>query len=342
MKIERKTVIRVLLMILVLIVSGNLVVLTILPLQEFTSAIFLSNVAYSVLIGGSMAIGVSQISSWLDKKHHWLSNPLKRLLLQIALTFGFCLLVIFITVIVLYYLHHDTHFSVFIFEAGVFMAKIALIFLPLSLLITYALTFFRNWKKSVVLHEQMKREHLALQYETLKSQVNPHFLFNSLNAVTSLISTDPDKAIVFVKKLSDVFRYVLEQKENEIISLETELQFLESYIFLQKIRFGENLNVNIDVSDRTFFIIPLSLQMLVENAIKHNIISKEYPLTINISTKDTSYLAITNNLKKKPALNSNNLGLENIRSRYKFFTSNPVLVTENEHEFRVEMPLIEK
>jgi sensor histidine kinase YesM len=342
MKIERKTVIRVLLMILVLIVSGNLVVLTILPFQEFTSAIFLSNVAYSVLIGGSMAIGVSQISSWLDKKHHWLSNPLKRLLLQIALTFGFCLLVIFITVIVLYYLHHDTHFSVFIFEAGVFMAKIALIFLPLSLLITYALTFFRNWKKSVVLHEQMKREHLALQYETLKSQVNPHFLFNSLNAVTSLISTDPDKAIVFVKKLSDVFRYVLEQKENEIISLETELQFLESYIFLQKIRFGENLNVNIDVSDRTFFIIPLSLQMLVENAIKHNIISKEYPLTINISTKDTSYLAITNNLKKKPALNSNNLGLENIRSRYKFFTSNPVLVTENEHEFRVEMPLIEK
>jgi LytS/YehU family sensor histidine kinase len=337
MKIERKTVIRVLIMMLVLIVSGNLVVLAILPLAEFTAAILLSNAVFSLLIGGAMAIGISVISSWLDSKHPWLRNPLKRLFLQISLTLGISFSVILIAMAVIMLLNQEYSFSAF-----AFMIKVAMIFLSLSLLITYSITFFINWKKSVVMQEQMKREHLALQYETLKSQVNPHFLFNSLNAVTSLISTDPAKAIVFVKKLSEVFRYILEQKDNEIITLETELQFLDSYIFLQKIRFGENLTVNIDVSDRSSNIIPLSLQMLIENAIKHNVISKEYPLTISISTKNTSYLAVTNNLQKKPALDSNNLGLANIKSRYEFFTSIPVIVTESEKEFSVEIPLIER
>jgi sensor histidine kinase YesM len=341
MQIERKTVIRVLIIILVLILSGNLVVLTVLPLDEFTPAIFMSNMVYSLLIGGSMSIGISRISTWLDNKHPWLINPLKRLGLQIVLTLGFCLLVIFLAVLVIIQLNKEIDFSAFVLDSGVFMIKTAVIFLTLSLLITYAITFFVNWKKSVVMQEQMKREQLALQYETLKSQVNPHFLFNSLNAVTSLISTDPDKAIVFVKKLSDVFRYVLEQKDNEIITLETELQFLESYIFLQKIRFGENLKVNIDVPDRKLSIVPLSLQMLIENAIKHNVISKEYPLTIQISAINGNYLMVSNNLKKKPAVSSNSMGLENIKSRYVFFTTKPVIIKETGNEFRVEIPLIE-
>jgi LytS/YehU family sensor histidine kinase len=323
-------------MVLVLIVSGNLVVLTILPLAEFTSAIFISNAAYSLLMGGTMAIGISRISTWLDNNHPWLKNPLKRVALQISLTLGFSLLVIFITVVFIYFRHQDHSFP-----AMSFMVKTAVFFLTISLLITYSITFFVNWKKSVVMQEQMKREHLALQYETLKSQVNPHFLFNSLNAVTSLISTDPDKAILFVKKLSEVFRYVLEQKDNEITTLDTELGFLDSYIFLQKIRFGENLRVNIDVPVRTSLIVPLSLQMLVENAIKHNVISREYPLTINIITKNKNYLEVSNSLRKKPVLDSNNLGLKNIRSRYEFFTTSPVLITESESEFKVEIPLID-
>jgi sensor histidine kinase YesM len=342
MKIERNAVFRVIVMTLVLIFLGNLVVLTILPLQEFNTGIFLSNSAYSLLIGGTMAIGITRISNWLDKNHPWLRNPLRRLILQISLTVGFCLLVIFIVILVMMLLIHESNFSVFIAESGVFMIKTAIIFLILSLLITYAITFFINWKKSVMMQEQMKREQLALQYESLKSQVNPHFLFNSLNAVTSLISTDPDKAILFVKKLSDVFRYVLEQKDNEIIALHAELDFLDSYIFLQKIRFGKNLTVHVDVPDRTSYVIPLSLQMLLENAIKHNVISKEYPLIITISAKSTNYLEVSNKLKKKPAICSSNLGLNNIKSRYEYFTNNPVIVTENESEFRVEIPLIVK
>lgn len=342
MKIRQNTVIRVLTMVALLIVLGNLVVLTYVPLKEFTVLIFLSNSAYSLLIGGSMSVGISRINTWLEKKYPWLKNPLKRLVLQVSLSIGFCLLIILIVVGVMVLLNQGVGFSAYIFESGLFMVKVAIIFLSLSFMITNAITFFINWKKSVVLQEQMKREQLAQQYETLKSQVNPHFLFNSLNAVTSLISTDPDKAILFVKKLSDVFRYVLEQKDNELITVEAELDFLDSYIFLQKIRFGENLEVNIDVLDRKRYIIPLSLQMLVENAIKHNVISKEFPLTINIVSKHGNYLVVSNNLKKKPAMGNSNIGLENISSRYGFFSFSPVVVTETEDEFRVEIPLIEK
>lgn len=342
MKIRRREVLNVLILILVLIVLGNLVVLISIPISHFSASIFLSNSAYSLLIGGSMAFGIIRLTGWLDKRHPWLKNPLKRLVLQIALTIGFCLLIISFVVFIMVFMYRDQSYSGFIAESGWFMVKTAIIFLTLSMLITNAIVFFVNWRKSVIVQEQMKREQLTLQYETLKSQVNPHFLFNSLNSVTSLIKSDPDKAILFVKKLSDVFRYVLEQKDNELTTLDAELNFLESYIFLQKIRFGENLIVNVDVAEVNYYVIPLSLQMLIENALKHNIVSKEFPLTINIHSKDGNYIVVSNNLRKKPVVGSSNIGLENIRSRYGFFTGNPVVVTETENEFRVEIPLLSK
>jgi sensor histidine kinase YesM len=341
MKLNRKKIIVVLLGILFLVSFGNGIVLFMMPASEFTFRIFLSNSLMSLLVGGIMSIGISQIVLWLEKNHPWLKNPLKRLVLQTVMTIGFCLLVIGMVVLVLIISEKDRIPSEIIRESGFFMVKVALFFLVLSMLVTNAVLFFVNWKKSVVLQEQMKREQLALQYETLKSQVNPHFLFNSLNSVTSLIHSDPEKAILFVRKLSDVFRYILEQKDNELCMLEEELAFLESYIFLQKIRFGDNLVVHTDVSGLSRFVVPLSLQMLVENAIKHNIISKEFPLNISIYSGANGYLTVSNNLQRKSVLASGGLGLANIRSRYAFFTSNPVIVTEGDTSFTVEIPLIE-
>lgn len=289
-----------------------------------------------------MAIGLIYIVKWLDKKHPWLKNPRKRLILQIISTIGYSMLIIGIVTVIMIILKKEGTPSDIIFKNSIFMIKIALLILTLSMLITSAFLFFVNWKKSVIMQEQLKREQLALQYETLKNQVNPHFLFNSLNSITSLIKKDPDKAILFVKKLSEVFRYVLKQKDNEISSIDEELIFLESYIFLEKIRFGENLNVNIDVKENKQYIIPLSLQMLVENAIKHNIISKEFPLTISIYSKNENYIAVTNNLKRKHSVNTGRFGLENIKSRFEFFTSNPLIISENESDFTVEIPVIKK
>ena len=226
MKVTRKQIIQVVLLALALVVVGNLVVFTTIPISEFAADIFLTNSLYSLLIGGSMAIGIAHIISWLDRHHAWLKNPVKRLVLQISLTLLYCLLILAIVIIALILLFDGSNYSGFIAESGWFMIKTSVIFLMLSMLVTNAILFFVNWRKSAIMQEQMKREQLALQYETLKSQVNPHFLFNSLNAVTSLISTDPDKAIQFVKKLSEVFRYVLEQKDNELTTLYAELDFL--------------------------------------------------------------------------------------------------------------------
>lgn len=342
MKIELKSAIKIILILLLLIAFGNAVVRFFLPFSEFTLKIFISNSIKSILIGGSMAIGIINIVKWLDQKHPWLKNPLKRLIFQIVSTIGYSMLIIGIVTIIMFISKKEGTSSDIIFENSIFMIKIAIFVLTLSMLITSAFLFFVNWKKSVIMQEQMKREQLALQYETLKNQVNPHFLFNSLNSITSLIKKDPDKAILFVKKLSEVFRYVLKQKDNEISSIDEELIFLESYIFLEKIRFGENLNVNIDVKEKKQYIIPLSLQMLVENAIKHNVISKEFPLTISIYSKNENYIAVTNNLKRKHSINTGRIGLENIKSRFEFFTSNPLIISENESDFTVEIPVIKK
>ncbi len=157
------------------------------------------------------------------------------------------------------------------------------IFLFLSLLLGNTVLFFKNWKEAAVQQEELKRAHLALQYQSLKDQVRPHFLFNSLSSLATLINTDAEKATLFVHKLSDVYRYVLEQRENELVPLKDDLKFLEDYIFLQKIRFGDRLRMEIRLDlDLNRLVIPLSLQMLVENAIKHNEISEEHPLLIEI------------------------------------------------------------
>ena len=341
-KINPASALKIGLIVAFLIFIGNSIVLILMPLDEFTFDIFISNSINSLLIGGSMAIGITRIIAWLDKKHPWLQNPPKRLFLQLFSTLGFIFLVIGIVILIMTLASREQIPSWTIYETSIFMIKIGVSFLILSMLVVHAIQFFRNWKKSVIMQEQLKREQLDLQYETLKSQINPHFLFNSLNAITSLIKKDPEKATLFVQKLSDVFRYVLEQKDKEITTVDAEMKFVESYIFLQKIRFGDNLMLNTDVKDWDKSVVPLSFQMLIENAIKHNVISREFPLTISIYSKNDNYIAFTNNLKKKDPVATSGTGLNNIRSRFSYFTSRPVIVSEDETSFTVEIPVLEK
>jgi len=259
---------------------------------------------------------------------------------QFFVTIVFSLIVIVFAILLSGFFWHQKITSDFFLETGAFMVKIAFIFVFLGSLISNAIMFFKNWKEAAVQQEKLKREQLALQYETLKSQVNPHFLFNNLNSLTSLISSNPDKAIDFVKKLSEVYRYVLDQKDHELVALETELKFLESYIFLQKIRFETNLNVQIDVNPGKFKVIPLSVQMLVENAIKHNEISDKNPLSIRIFSTEDDYLVVENRLQKKAGSEGSGSGIQNIKDRYEFFTSKKVIISENTEKFIVSIPLL--
>ena len=215
--------------------------------------------------------------------------------------------------------------------------------LTLCATIYESIFLYAAWKKSIIEKEQLKRENIQSQFEGLKAQVNPHFLFKSLNTLTYIIPEDPDKAVQFVQKLSKVYRYILEIRDKELISLEEEITFLQSYIFLLKERFGENLQIHIEVPPEVlqFQTIPLSLQILFENAIKHNIISTQKPLTIEVFIEKGSKLLVKNNLqKKKQAMSSTKIGLQNIKNRYAFFTQEEVDIIVTTESFMVSLPLI--
>ena len=326
--------------ILALIVMGLLIMKLDLKGAPMTNEMILFGMINSVVIGGLFIIGLSVITAVFDQKLPWLYFPLKRLVAQFLVTVAFSLVVIVIAIFFTSFLWHRELTSDFFLSSAFFMVKIAFSFILVGALISNSILFFKNWKEAAVQQEKLKREHLILQYETLKSQVNPHFLFNNMNSLTSLISSNPDKAIEFVKKLSEVYRYVLDQKNNELVDLSTELKFLSSYVFLQKIRFEENLVVQVDVKSGNFKVVPLSVQMLVENAIKHNEISDKKPLSIRVFIDDSNYLVVENRLQKKSGSEGSGSGIQNIKDRYTFFTDRRVVVTEKDAEFIVKVPLL--
>jgi len=325
---------------LLLIAMGNLIMLSITRMEYITAQMILYGSINSVLIGGSFMLGITWMIRILDRKLPWLQSPLKRLIVQFFVTIGLSVVIIVLAIILTSLFWRQKMTSDFFIETGSFMVKVAFTFVFLGSLISNAILFFKNWKEAAVQQEKLKREQLALQYEALKSQVNPHFLFNNLNSLTSLISSNPGKAIDFVKQLSEVYRYVLDQKNNEMVALELELKFLESYVFLQKIRFESNLDVQIAVQAGNFKVIPLSIQMLVENAIKHNEISDKNPLIIRIFSTEDGYLTVENKLQKKVGSEGSGSGIENIKERYQFFTDKKVMIAESSGDFVVRIPLL--
>lgn len=325
---------------LLLTAMGNLIMVVVFWGAKYTWEMFLYSSINSVLVGGTFMIGLTTMVVILDRKLPWLHYPLKRLIVQFLVTVGFSLTIIFIAILLNGVFTRERITSDFFLDRGIFMMKIAFTFIFVGSLVSNAILFFKNWKEAAVQQEKLKREQLTLQYETLKGQVSPHFLFNNLNSLTSLISTDAEKAIDFVKKLSDVYRYVLDQRDQELVALDTELNFLESYIFLQKIRFEANLDIQIDVSPKNFKVIPLSVQMLVENAIKHNEISDKNPLQIRVFSSDDLYLTIENKLQKKSGSEGSGSGIQNIKDRYEFFTNRKVIISDNGGKFQVSIPLL--
>ncbi len=190
---------------------------------------------------------------------------------------------------------------------------------------------------------KLQKENLQSQFDVLKQQVNPHFLFNSLNVLTSLIKLEPDLAEKFSEQLSKVYRYVLENKDNELVDLNTELIFLDAYIFLLNIRFVNKLivNINIPESKRSEQIIPLAMQLLIENAIKHNIMSKSNPLHIDIFIDKEDFLNIVNNLQERPSqIISTGVGLKNIQNRYLLLNNTKPSFEKTETQFIAKVPLV--
>lgn len=219
--------------------------------------------------------------------------------------------------------------------------------LGISILITtfYESAYlFQQWKASVIEAERIKVQQMQAQLESLRHQVNPHFLFNSLNTLSSLIPLDPDRSVDFVQRLSQVYRYVLEVNAHRFIPLRRELEFVQAYLFLLKVRHREGLHVNISVpdSEQSSLTVPLALQILLENAVKHNVTAQRRPLYVDIFVQDNS-LIVRNNLQpKRQALDSTGLGLRNLRERYELLFRQSIEVVETEDHFTVSLPLLQE
>ncbi len=326
---------------LILVMIGNVLSIFTIPGELWSLEVVLRNCMFSILIGYPAWKGMVFIVLYLERKLPWLKYPIKRLVAQFVLLTIFAGIIIFIGFSLWIWLAQDLSLQAAMDDI-IPSLKVAYIFMILSLILGNSILFFKNWKASTIQQEELKRAHLALQYQSLKDQVRPHFLFNSLSSLVTLINTDAKKATQFVHKLSDVYRYVLEQRENELVRVKEEVKFLEDYIYLQKIRFGDSLRVHFQLElDQKRMMIPLSLQMMLENAIKHNEISAEHPLDIHIFSNDKNHVVIQNKLQKKEVLEeSPGTGIENLQKRIAYFTEDPLLIEVESDTFRVTIPTV--
>ncbi|MEH0156900.1 histidine kinase [Limibacter armeniacum] len=287
--------------------------------------------------------GNTTISNLLDKVLPWMKHSRTRFLTQIVGSTIYSLFCINIT----YYLFkvNFTDYAPDI-DQVITLNLYGLLFIIPILTIQLGFYFMGKWKQVFVQTEHLKRANLKSQFETLKNHLDPHFLFNNLNILSSLIKEDNKDAHEFLDSFSDVYRYVLQSKKCEVVSLNEELQFADSYIFMLQKRFNWNIHFDIRIDEdleRNKFIPPLTLQMLIENIIKHNVISQERALYIDLYNDYDDCLVIRNNLQEKKALPnySSKSGLDNIRKRYNYLSDRNIVVQKNDDYFTVIIPLLD-
>jgi sensor histidine kinase YesM len=290
---------------------------------------------FSTCLWVSLWIGNGELPDLINRWISWVEFPVRRLIVGIIAT------VVYTVSVVLLITRFWEFFLNFSFDSYYEVVLPSLVITFFISAILHGREFLILWRKSAIDAERLQKESITAQYNSLKSQVNPHFLFNSLNALTNLVYEDQDKAVKFIKQLSEVYRYVLDTQSKEIVPLKEELEFLNSYLFLQKIRFGENLTIDVNLSTTPSMVAPLALQLLIENAIKHNIVSAENPLIIKV-WQQQNFIVVENSLQRKTSIGepSQGIGLENIKSRYKFLSQHPVEVREEDGKFIVKLPLI--
>lgn len=210
-----------------------------------------------------------------------------------------------------------------------------------GLLFGAAIFIFIQWQDALKREQKLREENLIFQNETLKSQINPHFLFNNLNTLSSLVAKRPEAAELFISKLSSIYRYIIENSVKDRVTLATELEFIKDYFYLYLIRDEEKINLNIDIKDtESKFILPVSLQVLVENAIKHNKATREEPLNISVYLEG-EFVVVQNNLQRLASqMKSTGIGLKNLSERVRLSTGRTLVIEETNDSYTVKLPVL--
>ncbi len=276
----------------------------------------------------------------LDKRTRWDRRPVFRFYAQLTSHLLIALLIfsglrLIITAV--------TGLKPFILLTDEFTIAFLVLALVLALnIVDFGVVLLEQWRYSLAQAEKYKKESAEFEFEMLQAQINPHFLFNSLNTLSSLVYEDAGRSAEFIRKLSDVYRHVLDSRHKDLISIADELAFTRSYVYLLMIRFDKKLEVEIALNERIMNrqIAPLTLQLLIENAVKHNIVSEKRPLHIHVYN-DEVYIIVTNKLQPKATEErGSGMGLRNISRRYQAICSKEVkIITENNH-FTVKVPIV--
>lgn len=310
--------------------------------SELSTFQMLGEALYSFTTTAVLYTGSTLVVNFLNRQLPWKGNVVKRILVEALMVFGFASLAQF-GIISLFHrlflqqtgvpLDAELYFHNILFGNTITLIVVVII---------EGVYFFRRWKESILAAERLEKENVQSQFANLRAQLDPHFMFNSLNVLSSLIKKDPQKAEQFVEDFAKVYRYVLDVKDEMVVPLSRELQFIDAYLNLQKIRFGEGLKVckNVNGVHLSQYVPPLSLQEMVNNAIKHNEVSQEKPLEIRI-TSNGSGILVSNNLQpRNEKMHSTGLGLENLRQRYKLLSVDEPEFQVRDHEYVARIPLI--
>ncbi|RTY97229.1 histidine kinase, partial [Flavobacterium bomense] len=314
---------------------------------DFSTKILLNTFSVSALYSYGIGFGNRLINTILDRRWNWLEQTNLRVYFGIISTILYTVPVVlgidYLTFVVFQKMDVLNFFS----ER---MIWVHLFYVILSLGVStfmHARSFMLNWKqasKKEVIEQKIIAGTASAKFESLKNQIDPHFLFNSLNVLSSLIEENPENAQRFTTSLSKIYRYVLEQKDKELVSVEEELAFAKTYMNLLKMRFENSLFYELPTTilNSEAKVVPLSLQLLLENTVKHNVVSEQKPLHIRIFMEG-DYLAIQNDYQKKEVLQDRQgVGLQNIINRYGIITNRKVLIEQNEQTFTVKIPVLTK
>jgi hypothetical protein len=296
---------------------------------------FLMSAGHTVIISGGLWLICRSYVKFLWRKFPWEENPRVHIIYEVvgigALTMAFGFLL----------------YRIELALGLILPAEQLGLQIFITLLITYLITgihemvfFYYQWIQNFSKSIRLEKDNIQANYETLKTQVNPHFLFNSLNSLTNLVDDNP-KAVGYIQHLSEFLRYMLSSRNKDLVYLKDEIIILQHYFELQKTRFLDNLQVTMEIPEKyqLYAVPPLVLQMLAENCIKHNVISSESPLKISIQANN-GHVTVSNNLQRKSEVRSTGQGLNNIIERYRYFTDKEVKIKETDHQYQVSVPLM--
>ncbi|PIQ27105.1 MAG: hypothetical protein COW63_16735 [Bacteroidetes bacterium CG18_big_fil_WC_8_21_14_2_50_41_14] len=310
--------------------------------DNFSIKEFFLNVIYGIVIGGSISLS-GFLSHFIINRLNVESNPLRTYIILLTAVFMYITIDVFIVNGLWYRFVYHIPFERIFLSTSIIITSIITIFIGLIIFfIILSKIYMQKFITAQRETQQAIKEAELAKFETLKAQINPHFLFNSLNALSTLIHIDTNKADEFVSKLSGIYRYVLNHQDADMVAVEKELAFAEDFADLQAIRFNQNFTLTIqkfEGSENTM-IIPLSLQLLLENVFKHNIISQNKKVHISISFED-KYLVVSNNkTMTKEVKTSHAVGLSNIMNRYAVVSDQQCVVEDTNDYFTVKIPLV--